>query len=84
MPLSPDTLESINMQRSRRRSSIAELAEKAGLKKEWGEMDKKREADTVTMKSPGGAVKNLRRGSLATKKKEGEERRGGVWRGATS
>ncbi|GMH49394.1 hypothetical protein TrRE_jg6140 [Triparma retinervis] len=81
LPLSPNTVQSISQSRSHRRRSIAELAAKAGLGKEFSKMEEKRVGEVVTspggspMKSPGGTVvrKNEgRRGSLE-RAKEGEE-----------
>ncbi|GMI36981.1 hypothetical protein TrCOL_g2519 [Triparma columacea] len=62
LPLSPDTQHSISQSRSHRRRSIAELAAKAGLEKEFSQMEEKRAGEIVTspggspMKSPGGTV----------------------------
>ncbi|GMH68873.1 hypothetical protein TrST_g3172 [Triparma strigata] len=66
-PLSPDSEDSRQLSRSNRRRSIAELANKAGLKEEFGKLDEKRRGSSVEL---GSSPNGNRRGKLKNKKED--------------
>jgi len=64
-PLSPDSEDSMQLSRANRRRSIAELANKAGLKEEFVKLDEKRRGSSVEL---GSSPNGNRRGKLKNKK----------------